>query len=77
VSDEDDEHSGSPSTSKTIENVGKIREFFHHDHRCTIHELAGTVGISYGVYKILPENLNMQSIATKSVPQLLTNDQSL
>jgi hypothetical protein len=49
VSVEDDERSGRPSTSKTTENVKKSRELIHEDRRQTIHELADTVGISYGV----------------------------
>jgi hypothetical protein len=41
-----------------------------------IHELADTVGISYGVCQgILTENLNMHHIAAKFVLWLLTNDQ--
>jgi histone-lysine N-methyltransferase SETMAR len=41
-----------------------------------MHELADTVWISYKVFQeILTENLNMRRIATKFVPQLLTNDQ--
>jgi hypothetical protein len=40
------------------------------DHRLTIHELADTVGISYGVcQEILTENLNMHHTAMKFVPQ--------
>jgi hypothetical protein len=58
------------------ENIEKIRELFHEDRRWTIHALADTIGISYGVcQEILTENLNMLHIATKFVPQLLTNDQ--
>jgi transposase len=49
VSIEDDERSGQPSTSKTTENVERIRELVHEDCHQTIHELAHTVGISYGV----------------------------
>jgi hypothetical protein len=65
VSVEDDERSGQPSTSKTTENVEKIWELIHKDCRWTIHELADTVGISYGVcQEILTENLNMCRIAT-------------
>jgi ribosomal protein S25 len=60
VSVQDDEHSGRPSTTKTTENVEKIRELIHEDRHETIHELADTVGISYGVcQEILTENLNM------------------
>jgi hypothetical protein len=51
--------SGRRSTSKTTENVETIRELIHKDHRWTIHELADTTGISYGVCQILTENLNM------------------
>jgi hypothetical protein len=73
---EDDEHSGRPSTSKTIKSVEKIRELTHKDRRRTIHELADTTGISYGVCQgILRENLNMRHIAAKFVPRLLINDQ--
>jgi hypothetical protein len=76
VSAEDDEHSGQPSTSKTTENVEKIWELIHNDHCQTIHELADTTGISYGVcQEILTENLNMCHIVVKFVPWLLTNDQ--
>jgi hypothetical protein len=75
VSVEDDERSGRPSISKTIENVEKNRELTHEDRRRTIHELADTVVISYGVcQEILTENLNMRRIAAKFVPRLSTND---
>jgi hypothetical protein len=50
MSIEDDECSGRPSTSKTTENVEKIRELIH-DRRRTIHELADTAGVSYGVFQ--------------------------
>jgi hypothetical protein len=54
---------------KTYENI-------HEDHRRTVHELADTIGIGYGVcQEILTENLNMHHVATKFVPQLLANDQ--
>jgi hypothetical protein len=71
VSVEDDERSGRPSTRKTTENVEKTRELIHEDCRRTIHELADTVGISYGVcLEILTENLNMRCIAAKFVCSL-------
>jgi hypothetical protein len=42
----------------------KNRELIHKDRRRTIHELANTVGISYGVcQEILTEKLNMRCIA--------------
>jgi hypothetical protein len=51
------------------------REFIHEGHHRTVHELADTVGISYGVCQMLTENLNVRHIATKFVPQPFTNDQ--
>jgi hypothetical protein len=57
------------------ENVEKIWKIIHEDCRQTIHELADTIGISYGVCKeIVTENLNVCRIAVKFVPRLLTND---
>jgi hypothetical protein len=42
-------------------------KLIHEDHRRTIHELADTVAISYGVcQEILTENLNMRRIAPSS-----------
>jgi hypothetical protein len=68
VSVEDDECSGRPSSSITTENVEKIRELIHKDRR-TIHELADTAGINYGVcQEILTENLNIRHTAVKFVP---------
>jgi hypothetical protein len=65
VSVEDDERSGRPSNSKMTENVEKIQELLHEICRQTIHDLAVTAGISYGVcQEILTENLNMHHIAT-------------
>jgi hypothetical protein len=64
---EDDERSGQSSTTKTTDNVEKIEELIHEDHCQTIHELADTVGISYGGCQgILTENLNMRRIAPSS-----------
>jgi hypothetical protein len=55
-----DECSGQPSTSKMTQNVEKIPELIHDDCHQTIHELADTAGIIYGVcQEILTENLKM------------------
>jgi hypothetical protein len=76
VSVEADKRSGPPSTSNTTENVEKVRELIHEDRCRKIHDLADTIGISYGVcQEILTENLNMHRLALKFVPEFLTNDQ--
>jgi hypothetical protein len=60
---------------KQNDSVEKTRELIHEDRHLTIHELAYTIGISYGVCQvILTESLNMFRIAAKFVPVLLTND---
>ena len=46
---EDDERSGRPSTSRTDENVEKIKEMVMSDRRITIREVADDVGISIGL----------------------------
>jgi hypothetical protein len=46
---EHDKGSGQTSTSKMIGNVEKIRELINEESRQTIHELADTIGISYGL----------------------------
>jgi hypothetical protein len=67
VSVEDDERSGQPNTSKTTKNIEKIQELIHDDSRRTIHELADTAGISYGVcQEILTEHMNVCRIAPSS-----------
>jgi hypothetical protein len=76
VSVEDDEPSGRPCTSKTTENVDKFWKLIHEDRCRTIHELADTIGISYGVCQvILAENVNMCRTAMKFVPWHLKDDQ--
>jgi hypothetical protein len=54
----------------------KMLKKFKKSSTKTIHELADTAGISYGVYQeILTEIWNMRPIAAKFVPSLLTNDE--
>jgi hypothetical protein len=47
---------------QTTENVDKIPELIHKDHRQTIHEPADTNGINYAVcQEIATDNLNMHA----------------
>jgi hypothetical protein len=67
MSGEDEKRPGRGSTIKTTENVEQIGELINEDRRRTIHELADTVGISYGVcQEILTENLNKCRISPSS-----------
>jgi hypothetical protein len=54
------------------EIISKTGDLIQKDERRTVRELAGNVGIRYGVCReILTGNLNMCNIATEFVPQLL------
>jgi hypothetical protein len=65
----EDERSGRPFTSITLENVERIRELVHTDRQRTINDIADIVGVSYGsVQTILMSELNMRRVAAKFVP---------
>jgi len=54
----DADHSGHPLTSKTGENVDKVKDLVLEHRRITIHEVANILGISVGsVHTSLQDNL--------------------
>jgi hypothetical protein len=55
-------------TRKTTEHVETIQELNSEGRHRTIHELADTTGISYEVFQILTENLNVHLTTSKFVP---------
>jgi AraC-like DNA-binding protein len=76
MSIEDHPHSGHPSTSRTDENVDKIREKINEDRRYTIDEISEATGVSWSsCQRILTVDLNMRRVAAKFVPRLLSHDQ--
>jgi len=76
MSVEDHPHSGLLSTSRTDENVKKIREQIIEDCRYTIDETSEATGVSWSsCQRILTVDLNMRRVAAKFVPRLLTQDQ--
>lgn len=63
---DDDPRSGRPSTSKTDDNVAKVREVFRTNRRLTVREVAEEVSISKTVcHEILTENLGMHRICSQ------------
>ena len=75
ISLEDQSRSGRPSTSRTEENILKIRNAIF-DCRRTIDELKALIGVSWSsCQRILTEELHMKWIAAKFVPRLLSEDQ--
>jgi len=73
---EDEERSGRPSTSKTQENVERVREMIRSNRRLTVREISEDLNISYGsVQNILTTDLNMRRVSAKFVPRVLTAEQ--
>jgi len=76
MSVEDHPHSGRPSTSRTDENIEKIRGKINEDRRYTIDEISEATGVIWSsCQRILTVDLNMRRVAAKFVPNLLTQDQ--
>jgi len=76
MSVEDHPHSGRPPTSRTDENVEKIREQINEDRRYTIDEISEATGVSWSsCQRFLTVDLNMRRVAAKFVPRLLAQDQ--
>ncbi|XP_015905835.2 protein GVQW3-like [Parasteatoda tepidariorum] len=67
---EDDERSGRSSTSKTDENIDKLKEMLVNNHKLTIREIAESLNISYGpVQDILVNDLGLRRVAAKLEPK--------
>ena len=73
---EDQPQSGRPSTSRTDENIKKIRDAIVFDRRRTIDELEALTGVLWrSCQRILTEELHMKRVAAKFVPLLLSEGQ--
>ncbi|EGI63738.1 FLJ37770-like protein [Acromyrmex echinatior] len=58
---EDNERSGRPSTSKTDENINKVREMLANNRKLTIREVAENLNIVYGsVQDIVVNDLGLR-----------------
>ena len=72
----DEERSGCTATSRTEENIAKIRQIVRESRRLTVRSLAEQVNINREtVRKILTEDLDMRKVCTKMVPKELTEEQ--
>ena len=73
---EDDHMSGRPSTSRTDENVERLRQKVWSDHCLTVRMIADELGMnSERVWRIITEDLGMRKICAKMVPRLLNEGQ--
>jgi hypothetical protein len=73
---EDDKRPGSPSASKTEENVEKIIEIVWKDRRLSIRMIAEMVNMDREmVRQILHDQMNMRKVCAKMVSRNLTQEQ--
>ena len=64
----DEERSGRPATSRTEENIKKIRQIVRENRRLTVRNIAEQVNIDREtVRKILTEDLDMRKVCAKMV----------
>lgn len=76
MSVEDHARSGHPSTSRTDENVEKIRLIINDVRRFTIDQISKEAGVSWtSCQRILTEDFQMRRVSAKFVPRLITQDQ--
>jgi hypothetical protein len=73
---ENESRSGRPCTSKTDENVTKVRALVRSDQHLTVRMFASELNLNHQtVHDILTEEVGMQKICAKLVPKILTNEQ--
>ena len=71
-----DSRSGRPSTSRTADNVERVKQMVHGDRRLTVRMIADELEINCdSVWKTITEDLGMRKICAKMVPKLLDDDQ--
>jgi len=71
---EDESRAGRPLTSRTDNNVQRVREVLNSDRRLSVRMIAYRID-KMTVYTIITENLAMRKICAKLVPKILTDDQ--
>ena len=72
----DDHRSGRPSTSRTDENVERVRQKVQSDRRLTVRLMADELGMnSERVLRIIMTDLGLRKIYAKMVPRLLNEGQ--
>ena len=71
-----DFRSSRPSTTKTLDNIERVRLAIEEDHRMTVRELEEDLGIPKPIiWEILTSNLQMKRVCAKFIPKLLSAEQ--
>ena len=72
---EDDPWSGRPSTSRTADNIKRMKQMVRAYRRLTVWMIAEELSINKDtVWSIITENLEMRKVCAKMVPKLLSEE---
>ena len=75
---EDEPHAGRPSTSKTENNVERVRSLVRSDHRLTLRMISSELNLNrFTIDEILTQDLDMRKVCAKMVPKNLTTEQKV
>src|SRR5215469_14297065 len=70
---EDEPCTGRPSTSKTDDNVERVRSLVRSDHRLTLRMISSELNLDrFTIHQILTQDLGMRKVCAKMVPKNLT-----
>ena len=73
---EDEQPAGCPSTSRTENNVARVKAVLDRDGRLSVRLIAEDVGLpKTDVRRIITEDLHMRKICAKLVPKNLSDEQ--
>ena len=73
---EDEPRAGRPSTSKTDDNVERVRSLVRSDRRLTLRMISSELNLNrFTVHEILTQDLGMRKMCAMMVPENLTTEQ--
>ena len=73
---EDELRAGRHSTSKTEDNVERVRSLVRSDRRLTLRMISSELNLNrFTVHQILTQDLEMRKLCAKMVPRKLTTEQ--
>jgi len=73
---EDEPRAGRPTTSKTEDNVERVRSLVRSDRRLTLRMISSELNLNrFTVHQILTQDLDMRKVCAKMVPKNLTTEQ--
>jgi len=75
---EDEPRVGRPSTSKTDDDVERVRSLVRSDRRLTLRMINSELNLNrFTIHQILTQDLDMRKVCTKMVPENLTTEQKV